>query len=184
MSPPCQPLCLCRRFAMEDSFPPPLGTIPRRHFPPPRAVCRSRASFTLKSGDEAQQQCRSTPQPPSPWPYLPVTAPQPTLHNAPATPERRTPALFPRHLAPALADLRFHRVTCTARHRAQVRAPCFPVRSTPRALLHAGNDAPQWNVLGDTPVNFALSGAFPPEVCWPDIYFCIFQSSKPVTACL
>ena len=123
----------------------------------------------------------ATPQPPSPWPYLPVTAPQPTLHNARPSLNRRTPSLVPRHRAPP---------SVSPRHVARYFAV---LRYVPRASLcarrHARDNAPLTTCprelfLARTPVNAALTGVLPPKVSWTVIYFLVFRAPKPVAACL
>ena len=159
---PCPPLHFHGGFAMEDSFLPPHGTTLRRHFPPARAERPLSSSLTLNPGDEAQH-CSTAmtavpPRTPSPRPYLPVAAPQPALHNAQPSPDRRTRAVFPRRRAPPPVC----RVTAHgASPCSQVRGPCFAVRPTPRARQCLPARHVPTERSGRHVRQLRLSGAFP-----------------------
>ena len=138
---PCPPLHFHGGFAMEDSFLPPHGTTLRRHFPPPRAERPLSSSLTLNPGDEAQH-CSTAmtavpPRTPSPRPYLPAAAPQPALHNAQPSPDRRTRAVFPRRRAPP---------PVSPRHGAR----CFAVLAGSWTVLRRAPDATRATVLAGT----------------------------------
>ena len=130
ISPLRQLPCFHGRSAIEDSTPAPIRTILRRHFPKGGGGGRSRASFTFKNGDEAQQQCRCH----SPAALPMAVAPR---HSSPAHPPQRTALPEPTHAVPRPASsrstFRFVPSQRTVTRRAQVRAPCFAVRLTSRA---------------------------------------------------
>ena len=90
ISPPRPLLHLHGRSDMEDFFLPPQGTIPRRHFPKGRAVCRSGASFTSHIHGETQQLCHCS----SPT-ALPMALPP--RRSAPALPPQCTALLETTH---------------------------------------------------------------------------------------
>ena len=110
--------------------------------------------------------------------------------SAPARPPQRPALPEPTHACRLPSSSRstfgFGASRRTALLRAQVRARALPCarRRRHRATVPAGNDASPWNIRAGTPFNFALSGAFPPEVRWIVIYLLMFPSPKPVTACL
>ena len=163
ISPPRQLLCFHGRSAMEDSISAPIRTILRRHFPKGGGGVRSRASFTFKNGDEAQQQCRCAPQLPSPRPHTPFAASQSALHNAQPSPNTRTLAIL---LVVALHPPYRRVTTCSIAPRLR----CVPVLhralDAARATTHAGDGRVPWIVRAGVPFDIALPGAFRSEVNW------------------
>ena len=163
ISPPRQLLCFYGRSAMEDSSSGPIRTTLRRHFPPARAVCLVSLPNTFNSGNEAQHQCRSAPQPPSPRPHLPFAASQFALHNAQPSPNPRTPAIL---LVVALHPPHRRVTTCSIAPRLR----CVPVLhralDAARATTHAGDGRVPWIVRAGVPFDIALPGAFRSQVNW------------------
>ena len=103
ISPQCQLLHFHARSAMEDPFPPPLSIIPRHHspLPPPARFGVSEPHLPSISTTKFNSNDIVAPQPASQWPYLSVTAPQPSLHNAQPALNPRVPSFFSRHCAPS-----------------------------------------------------------------------------------
>ena len=92
-------LPICQWLTQQTSFPSSLRTQPRLRSRFSAANWRGCAPKTSISRTDFNRHITAAPRRSSPWPHLPVAAPQPTLHNALALPEHARPSAFPRRHA-------------------------------------------------------------------------------------